>query len=159
MELIRGSLVTVRHGTLQVIHLTVKEFLRSSHGPANLPYAELLINSDNASLQLTLVCLKCIAMGCGRQFLDLNSGINRTDLMLDPVFVSKHRIEFPLSEYASFSWMVHLTDCKQDSVLEVARAFQEIFNSPSTFCWVEMCLVFQPDSVLRLLVGLEELSD
>ena len=39
---------------------------------------------------------------------------------------------------------------------DIFRAFQETFESPSTFCWVEACMTFQPDSVLRLLAGLEE---
>ena len=57
-ELIGGSLLAVRKGTLQVIHLTVKEFLRATDGPRNSPHAELLVDPRQASMTLTHVCLK-----------------------------------------------------------------------------------------------------
>ena len=51
---------------------------------------------------------------------------------------------------------MHLTECDGDHMIGVSKAFQAAFESPSTFDWVEACMTFQPDSVLHLLVGLEE---
>ena len=61
VELICGSLVMIRKGILQVIHLTVKEFLRTPQESSGSNFSGLLINPDHGSLQLTLVCLRCIA--------------------------------------------------------------------------------------------------
>lgn len=155
-ELVCGSLVTVRQGTLQLIHLTVKEFLTSTHGPKNPTYSDLLIDSAEASLNLTLACLKCINTCCNESMVDLDSGMARLDMKLDDEAVIQRQPQAPLAEYASLTWMLHLTDCDGVDMIGVSKAFQETFDSPSTFYWVEACMAFQPDSVLRLLAGLEE---
>ena len=156
IELVCGSLVTVRQGTLQIIHLSVKEFLTNTLGPKSSTYSDLLIDSEKASLNLTLVCLKCIKDCCNEPMVDIASGTARLDIKLDDKAVTKRQRQAPLAEYASFTWMTHLTECDGVDMKGISKAFQETFESPSTFCWVEACMTFQPDSVLRLLAGLEE---
>ena len=156
IELVCGSLVIVRQGTLQVIHLTVKEFLTTTHGPEYSTFSDLLIDLAKASSHLTLVCLKCIKDSCNESMVDLAPGIARLDMKLDDGAVEQRQRQAPLVEYASFTWMMHLTECDEVDMIGVSKAFQAAFESPSTFNWVEACMTFQPDSVLRLLVGLEE---
>ena len=87
---------------------------------------------------------------------DLAAGIARLDIELDDEAIMQRQCQAPLAEYASLTWMMHLTECDGIHLLGVSRAFQAAFESPSTFNWVEACMTFQPDSVVRLLVGLEE---
>ena len=61
IELVCGSLVTVRNETLQVVHLTVKEYIKSPSGSETL---RLLKKMKGASLQLTLACLNFIEQVC-----------------------------------------------------------------------------------------------
>ena len=159
IELVCGSLVVVRNGTLQVIHLTVKEYLGSLHESESSPYSELLVDPGNASLQLTLVCLKCIRTTCARPLINTNSKTRRIDLGLHPQVLMKHHLQNPFTEYDIFSWMIHLTDCTGESVLEIARAFQQTFESATTFVWTETCLSYQPHSILRLIFALDEILD
>lgn len=159
LELVCGSLVAVRDGTLQVIHLSVKEYLSTSYEPGTSPYSDLLVDPGNASLQLTLVCLKCVRISCVEPLLKLDSETQRIDLKLEPGVLFERGLRNPLTEYASFSWLVHLMACEEKHLLKIARAFQETYDSQSTFIWAEICMAFQPDSVLRLLVGLDEVID
>lgn len=146
----------MRQGTLQIIHLTVKEFLTFTHGPNSSTYSDLLVDPAKASLSLTLACLKCIKDCCNESMVEIASGIARLDIKLDDGAVTKRQCRAPLAEYASFAWMMHLTDCDGVDMMGISKAFQAAFESPSTFCWVEVCLTFQPDSIIRLLAGLEE---
>ena len=159
IELVCGSLVSIRQGTLQVIHLTVKEFLIFAHGPRYSTYSDLLIDPAKASLQLTLACLKCIKVSCNDSLVDLDARIARLDIELGDEAVTQRQRQAPLAEYASLTWMVHLTDCDETQMIGVSKAFQETFDSPSTFYWVEASMAFQPDSVLRLIAGLEEVIE
>ena len=159
IELICGSLVTVRQGTLQVIHLTVKEFLTSTHRPRHSTYSDLLIDPAKANLALTLACLKCIQSHCNESFVSLDPKIARLDRKLDVEAVVERQRQAPLAEYASFTWMVHLTECDGSQMIGVSKAFQKTFDSPSTFHWVEACMAFNPDSVLHLIAGLEEVNE
>ena len=158
LELICGSLVTIRKGVLQVIHLTVKEFLRSPQDKGGSTSPSLLVDSECGSLQLTLVCLRCIAV-YAEPLIDLKSEAPHIDWTLEPRALESCRARAPLLEYASFSWLVHIIDCKLDDLNNITPIFQKTFSSPTTFSWVEMCMVSQPDSALRLSVGISELLD
>lgn len=158
VELICGSLVMIRKGILQVIHLTVKEFLRTPQEPSGSKFSGLLINPDYGSLQLTLVCLRCIA-DYAEPLIDLESKVPQIDWALDSAALERCQARVPLLEYASFSWLVHLIDCKLDDLTKIAPTFQETFSSPKTFSWVEICLSSQPNSALRLLVGVDDVLD
>ena len=159
IELICGSLVTVRQGTLQVIHLTVKEILTSTPGSKYSTHSDLLIDPAKASLHLTLACLRCIGVNCNKSIVNLDPRIARLDLKVDVEAVSQRQHQAPLMEYASLTWMMHLTECDEAQMIGVSKVFQETFNSHATFYWVEACMAFQPDSVLRLLAGLEEVMN
>ena len=158
IELVCGSLVTIRKGTLQVIHLTVKEFLRSRHGSEDSSFSSLLIDPDYGNLQLTLVCLRCIATNT-KPLVDLKSEAKHIDWGLDTDALDHRQAQAPLLEYASFSWLMHFVECKLDDMPEVILECERTFNSATTFSWVETCMTFQPDSTLRLLVGFDEVRD
>ena len=158
LELICGSLITIRKGTLQVIHLTVKEFLRSRHGTDDPTFSSLLVDPEHASLQMTLVCLRCIAANA-EPLADLKSKVPQIDWALDKDALDRCQARAPLLEYASFSWLVHMIDCKLDVLFEIAPIFKKTFNSSATFSWVEICMALQPYSTLRLLVGVDEVRD
>ncbi|KAF6227691.1 hypothetical protein HO173_012021 [Letharia columbiana] len=158
VELICGSLVTIRKGTLQVIHLTVKEFLRSRHKKDRSAFSSLLVDPERGSLQLTLVCLRCVATNA-EPLVDLGSSAPQIDWAFETDTLDRCQARAPLLEYASFSWLVHLIDCKLDDLLEVTPTFEKTFNSPATFSWVETCMASQPDTTLRLSVGVDEVRD
>ena len=132
MELTCGSLVTVRKGSLQVIHLTVKEFLRSKDGSKASGFSDLLVDPGCASLQLTLVCLRCIAHN-SKPLIDLNSKRLRTDWTLEADVPVRHLARAPLLEYASFSWLGHLAECRLDDAQEIFPTFKTTFDSKVTF--------------------------
>ena len=158
IELVCGSLVTIRKGTLQVIHLTVKEFLRSRHKLDGFGFSSLLIDPDYGNLQLTLVCLRCIATNT-RSLVDLKSETKHIDWSHDTDALDQCQAQAPLLQYANFSWLMHLIECKLDDMPEVILEFERTFNSPTTFSWVETCMALQPDSTPRLLVGFSEVRD
>ncbi len=158
LELICGSMVTIRKGTLQVIHLTVKEFLRSPQEIGGSTSSSLLVDPEHGSLQLTLVCLRCIANDA-EPLVDLQSKAPQIDWALEPDAIERRRARAPFLEYASFSWLVHLNDCKPDDLFKITPIFQETFSSPATFSWVEMCMASQPYSTSRLSIGIDEIHD
>ena len=158
IELVCGSLVTIRKGTLQVIHLTVKEFLRSRHKLDGSGFSSLLIDPDHGNLQLTLVCLRCIATNT-KPLVDLGSEAKHIDWGLDTDALDRCQAQAPLLQYASLSWLIHFIECKLDDIPPVILEFERTFNSPVTFSWVETCMTFQPDCTLRLLVGFDEVRD
>ena len=158
VELVCGSLVTIRDGILQVIHLTVKEFIRSPHEKRGSTCSSLLVNPESGNLQLTLVCLQCISKWA-EPLIDLESKAPHIDWALDLNALERRRARAPLLEYASFSWLVHMIECKPDDLDKIVSTFQKTFGSSTNFSWIETCMALQPDSALRLLVGIDEVRD
>ena len=159
IELICGSLLAFRKGTLQVIHLTVKEFLMATDGPKNPLHAELLVEPRQASMKLTHMCLKYLEINCVHPILNVKNETARMDFQILPPIVESLRDELPLAEYACFSWLAHLIECERKQVQGIAKIFWQAFSNPATFHWCELCMTFQPESVERLLIGMDELND
>lgn len=155
IELVCGSLVTVRNGTLQVVHLTVKQYIRTPSDPTTL---RLLAETKGANLRLTLACLTLLEHNCLEPIAKLfpQKPIEAEEEKPD---LSLLRSKNPFLEYACFSWMIHLTDCTSMEALEVSRSLHRTFDSPATFGWIESCMVLQPQNASRLLIGLEEVRD
>ena len=81
------------------------------------------------------------------------------DMCVPPSTVDSIRIEKPLAEYASFSWLAHLTNCDETQIQKIARIFVSVFDSEITFNWCELCMLLQPSGVERLTIGLDELHE
>lgn len=154
IELVCGSLVAVRNETLQVVHLTVKQYIIS----ADLTKLRLLAATKGASSQLTLACLGFLERKCAKPIAKVFPK-RPIGAYKDKLNLSLLRSENPFLEYACFSWLVHFVDCTNIDALDVYRAFYRTFDSPSTFGWIESCMTLQPDSVPSLLMGLEDVRD
>ena len=141
-----------------MIHLTVKEFIRSPREKNGFSSSSLRVTPESGSLQLTLVCLRCI-FKYAAPLVDLESKDPHIDWALDPSALERCRARAPLLEYATFSWLVHMIECKFDDLDEIVPTFQRTFGSSTTFSWIEMCMVSQPDSALRLSVGISDVHD
>lgn len=150
-----GSLVTVRNGTLQVVHLTVKQYIKSPSWPST---SRLLAGIKSTDLQLSLACLTLIRHNCVEPITKLFSQrpIGADE---DEHDLSLLRSKTPFLEYACFSWMIHLTNCTRMEAMEVSRCVHRTFDSPATFGWIESWMILQPQDVPRLLIGLEEVCD
>lgn len=163
MELVCGSLLTVRDGTIQVIHLTVKEFLGDKEAWTNSAdsYTQLLVDPSSASLQLTLVSLKYISQKLTEPLVDPDAREIFQDKMdqFRAMRLNDRLEQSSFTEYASFNWLTHMVDCEGVSGDQIVEAFQSAFDSKATFCWIEMCLTLDPSSFHRIRVVLEHIIE
>lgn len=57
----------------------------------------------------------------------------RTDWTLESDVPVRHLARAPLLEYANFSWLGHLTECRLDDAQEILPKFKTTFDSKVTF--------------------------
>ena len=155
IELVCGSLVAVRNETLQVVHLTVTQYIKSLSSPTAL---RLPADVEDANLQLALTCLSFIKQSCTEPIVKL---FPKRPLKIDADDLDLSRLRFnkPFLDYACFSWMIHLLKCSSVEAGKAAEFFYGTFDSPSTFGWVESCISLRPGSIFRLSIGLEDVRD
>lgn len=155
-----GSLLTSHEGTLQVIHLTVKEFLKDLTSSTNNSYKQLLVDPAASSMELALVNLNYISQKLTTPIVDINAATNRMDLKVDGARLQNRLEQNPFLEYASFNWLLHSIDYTGDSGDEIAKAIRKTFDSSATFYWIEACLILDSSSFLhRIRLGLEDLVE
>lgn len=119
-----------------MIHLTVKEFLRSQHETDGLT-SSLLVDPEHGSLQLALVCLRCIATNV-EPLVDLESEAARIEWDLDIDALNSCTAGAPLFKYAAFSWLEHLIDCKVNNIVEISETL-----TPQQLIFVSKCTWFR----------------
>ena len=156
IELVCGSLVTTRNNTLQVTHLTVKEFVTGHSDPA---LSVLPKSGANANLQLLLVCFKYLEIECSRPFADLPPKAKRIGKPDDRPDASQLRMRLPFLEYASSAWLGHLFECSQSDASRILRDFRKTFDSCTTFVWMEAFLTLGTMQIYPLPLELEGVRD
>ena len=160
IEIACGSLLMIRGGTVQVIHLTVKEFLMDLTSSTNESYKQLLVDPTAASLEPTLVCLDYISQRLRAPISNLDAKTNPMDMEVDDMRLQDRLEQNPFIEYASLNWPLHCIDYEGDCSTEIAKAIKKTFDSSVTFYWIEICLLLDSSSFLRSICsGLEELIE
>ena len=155
IELVCGSLVIVRNETLQVVHLTVKQFVNLESSRITL---RVLAETKDANLKLTLVCLNFLKHKCTKPISELAPN-RRVEAEEDELDLLLLRSRAPFLEYACFSWLIHLMDCISTEALQLCKTLYSTFNSPSTFGWIESCIALQPGNIRLLQLGLDDVRD
>jgi hypothetical protein len=143
IELVCGSLVHVRNGTLQIVHLTVKEYVLSYSRPDS---SHELIKAESASSQLAIVCLSFLESNCTQSV----SHFDTSEIDLQQL-----RINAPFIDYAVTFWMFHLAGSEGQDNLKLSKQFCKTFNSSSTFCWIETYLALHPSHLPDLVMFLD----
>ena len=166
IALVCGSLVTVQNRTVQLIHLSTKEFLQRPLHLRDMAerymYLELLVDPHLTSLQLTMSCLGYVSLTCNKPITDMNDWMPQfypREPRDEQLRLESRLRDFPLAEYAIFSWLVHLVDCDILAFQEIVTAVRNTYDSPCTFCWIEMCLALDGDSLWRVVISLQEIGD
>lgn len=159
--LVCGSLITIQDGTVQLIHLSTKEFLQRPRHPRNMvaDCSGYFVDRHMSSLQLTMSCLLYVSSSCCEPLFDLDDDVPHVNACVDIDRLEGRLHRFPFIEYAVFSWPVHLLNSDVASFQEIASALRKTYESPCTFCWIETCLTLDLDCLLRILFELEKLSE
>ncbi|KAL8884110.1 MAG: hypothetical protein Q9215_007769, partial [Flavoplaca cf. flavocitrina] len=150
LELVCGSLVTVKGGTIQLIHLSTKEFLldrkRASDSKHDLHAFFVRTQDDNALL--SGICVRYLSTCC------IPGNLSRDDS-------SKgwHMNDTKLFKYAYLNWIWHLTESSSQTLVRQKPILQRFFASRSSFHWLEICFTIDRDVHETLSTHLQAVLD
>lgn len=153
IELVCGTLVTVRHGSVQLIHLSAKEFLQSfDESQSNASLRHLLVDASKAHKDLSKYCIDYLQSHCHRGKLPIDGSRRWTQ---DAQELRKSAF----LECASFNWITHLASSAHGSLVEAVRSVIPFLHSQASVVWLEFCLVLDADGLDRLQLSLYGLLD
>lgn len=156
IELACGSLLTVRSGTVQLIHLSARDFLQNPSTRLNLEGAlqQYLIDVPSVSLQITSHCVSYLMSRC------LPQDMLPVDNDRSPRYnIDQLKQSLPLLEYACFNWLKHFIRSTEKPTDEYADTMQPFFGSQCCLIWISICFSLDPDCSLRLRADIQELLD
>lgn len=151
-ELACGSLLAVRNCTIQLIHLSVKEYLQKSETDPELPAAlhKFFVDPIKSNNSLAGNCTSYLLRHCSQQDSMLQDG--RRERRYD---LTKLNAQLPLLEYASFNWLIHATDGLSDVVLP-SNSLMSFIHSPASLTWIHYCFASDSNCLVRLRFNLKE---
>ena len=156
IELACGSLLTIRSGTVQLIHLSAGEFLQKPSIRLNTEDAlrQYLVDVPSVSARIASHCVSYLLSQCEPPEVLPACDIRTVKADVDGL---KHRL--PLLEYACFNWLKHLISSAEVSLNRYGSVIQSFFESYRCLVWIQWCFNLNPDCSFRLQVDIENLID
>ena len=149
LELVCGSLVTVKNQSIQLIHLSTRDFLviPVESSPLRHTLNAFLVRPAEDSALLASICVLFISPHCvlGKLSRDCKGRLLG--------------MSGPLLDYACFHWISHLVESHPKAVTQHQSKIQGFLESRQSFFWVEMCLTFQRGICSQLNMALQSLLD
>ncbi|KAI4264650.1 MAG: hypothetical protein L6R42_000248 [Xanthoria sp. 1 TBL-2021] len=150
LELVCGSLVTVKDGIIQLIHLSTKEFLvdQKSASNAGPDLQAFFVQTQDDSAVLSGICVKYLANRCVPGKLSRND--SSKGWQMD---------DSRLLEYAYLNWIVHLTDSSSQTLERQKPIVQPFLKSRNSVYWLELCFTINHDIYRTLSAHLQAVLD
>ena len=149
LELVCGSLVTVKNQSIQLIHLSTREFLLTpvKSSPLRHTLHAFLVRRTEDSALLASICVMFISPYCVLGKLPRDSAGRLLGMSA------------PLLDYACFHWISHLVESHPEAVIQHQSNIQRFLESRQSFYWIEMCFTVQRGFCSQLNMILQSLLD
>ena len=157
LENMCGSLISIRHGQIQTVHQSTKEYLlglseirqpRESH--------TVLPNSIDTSFQLTSTCLTY--QKNFYQAFPVKLKKSHFDHRPEDFDIQVFQADKKLLSYSHLFWIHHVLGCPishRDSMIAI---ISNHFTNFMTISWIVFSMLADPKGLWRLLIGIEEME-
>ena len=150
IESICGSLVTVKKQTIELIHLSAKEFFLMPAEASILSggLEAFLVNIDKDSAGVASSCITYL------NSTEVVGEVSSTDAS-----GQAFKDSYPLAEYACFHWISHVTDATGSAMADRKNVLHEFIVSRHPFFWIEKCFIFRRHIKSALCFEIQRLLD
>lgn len=148
MAYICGSLITVRRGALELVHLSAKEFLQTLQPSCELgPKLSSFRVDPEENAQIAAYC----TMYLEHHYFAYKSPPDKNIMQWEG--------GSPFLEYACFNWLKHAAAVSWAAVQRCEHIMSPFLQNRSSFNWVELCLYLDKQSMAQLQADLIALLD
>ncbi|KAI4264151.1 MAG: hypothetical protein L6R42_000732 [Xanthoria sp. 1 TBL-2021] len=150
VESVCGSLVTVKDGIIQLIHLSTKEFLIDQERASNLrqDLHAFFVRTQEDNALLSGICVEYLSTCCipGKLSRDDSSKGWQMD-------------NAKLLEYAYLNWILHLNESTSETLVRQVPILQGFLASRNSLYWLEICFTIDRDIYGTLSTHLQAVLD
>lgn len=153
-----GSLISIRHGQIQTVHQSTKEYLiglsddrRLSEGLSVLP------TSLDTTLQLVSVCLMYQEKFCKSSLVKLQ--LFPFDHLPEGFDVRMLQDDQKFLDYSFLFWIHHVSGCPIQYRESVAAMLLKHYSNFMTVSWIVVSMIVDSKGLWRLVIGVEEIEE
>lgn len=147
LQLVCGSLVAVRDRSIQLVHLSTREFLLKPIGwDRSLEDFQVKVSEESA--YVATVCVLYISDW------GLLGKLSNGDLHVQSLKARK-----PFLDYACFNWVIHLAESRSEVILATESKLEPFLTSRQSFRWIEACFTLRNGSNNQLNMDIQLLVD
>lgn len=143
IELVCGSLVTVNEDSIRLIHLSTRDYLRSSAEAIGLeaPLNEFLVDVSLTQNHIALTCLEYLGSRNVIETTNFTPTIDTASLARQ-IEISDIIDQNPLFEYAVQYWPSYITNNVYFGTAQAMKQVECFLHRPSAITWLEAYLFF-----------------
>ena len=164
IELVCGSLVAISEDSIRLIHLSTRDYLRSSPESLDLPgpLAKFLVDVPLTQTRIAQTCLDYLSTRALRtcSAFKPSTGVSTQQRQQEIATISG---QFSLFEYAVLYWPSYLIDNSRLQPAETMGSLSTFLQSDYSATWLEVYLLFSgPEytaSTVQRLARMEHASD
>lgn len=151
-ELACGSLVVVRSGAIELLHLSARDYLQKRLFDPELPRAlsDFFVDPEKSSSSLATHCTSYLLRFCHP------GDLSPEDLCQWADSTVESKAKLPLLEYATLNWLVHATDGISTFILAPHSSIFSFIHSRACLTWMYFCLVLKSYSSYQLRFDLNQ---
>lgn len=153
-----GSLILIRHGHIQTLHQSTKEYLVGISEDQRLNQGLVILPTlVDTSLQLVSTCLK------------YQEDFYKSSLAKVEILPFDHRpkdfdicmlqANKKLLDYSCFFWIHHVIGCPIDYREFIVGIIAKHFSGFMTVSWIVLSMLLDSKGLWRLVIGIEELEE
>lgn len=143
IELVCGSLVTVNEDSIRLIHLSTRDYLRSSSEDIGLkpPLDNFLVDVPLAQNRIALTCLEYLGSSNVIQSLNFTPAADTTSLARQGEIADISERN-PLFEYAVLYWPTYIFNNTYSGTVEAMKHVADFLCRNPATTWLEVYLLF-----------------
>lgn len=155
IELACGSLIVIRGSTIELVHLSAKNYLQKNPSDYDLPRTLIgfFVDSQESSSSLALNCTSYLLDHCQPGGLPPETICQWADSII------KSKAKLPLLEYACSNWLVHAADGVASILLAPQSSILKLIHSQTSLIWAYICLVLESYGSYQLLFDLGRFNE
>lgn len=155
IELVCGSLIVIRGGTVELVHLSAKNYLQKIPLDYEIPrmLTDFFVDSQKSSSSLALHCTSYLLNYCQPGDLPPKDICQWADSTIES------KAKLPLLEYACSNWLAHAADASLSVLLAPKSSTLKFIYSQASLIWVYFCLILESYSSYQLLFDLGRLNE
>ena len=145
MQMVCGSLISVRNQSIQLVHLSTRDFLLNRQD-AGEPTASFFVDLGSESPRVANTCISFISKTCTSEDVDpRRSGC-------PPIQTQKSFLQ-----YACFNWLPHMTDSHRQAIALLDDSLVPFVTTRACLIWIELCLSSDSNFISQLKADIQSL--